>query len=252
MHDAAKENKQSSWRFETKYRVSFFDYHKIRAALRPHMKEDYYTRSSMTGRYLVRSLYYDTYDYRLYHEKMSGDHERVKLRLRTYSQTPQSDSAIKAEMKVRKGNAMEKHSVIITLADGQHFIQKKQWYLNNNPVLQEFERCVHLLALNPQVLVEYFREGYEDRARSNLRITFDRKIRGAQSLELFPPSPVFWREFHPQVIVLEIKSREDLPWWLRHIIREYGLKWVANSKFTQAIQTARHDLYYPGGIVVVR
>jgi hypothetical protein len=35
-------------------------------------------------------------------------------------------------------------------------------------------------------------------------------------------------------------------------IHYYGLRWVANSKFTQGLQAARKDLYHPGDIVIIR
>ena len=250
--DSGKDPEQGAWRFELKYRISIFDYYKIRIAIVPYMRKDHFTQIAPSGKYLVRSLYYDTYDYRLYQEKMNGDHERVKFRLRTYSREIDRNPVIRTEMKIRKGNATEKHGVLVTVDDYCFFKNNHHWPNNTDPVLNEFERCLHLWALQPKVLVEYFREGYEDRNKKGLRITFDHKVSGIHADTLFPPDPVFFREFHPHILVLEIKCRQEQPTWLRNLIREYGLRWVANSKFTQGIQCARKDLHYPGGVVVVR
>lgn len=244
--------REELWRFEVKYRISVFDYHRIRTAILPYMKIDHYTRISSNKKYLVRSLYYDTYNYKLYHEKMSGDHERIKFRLRTYTKDISTDPVIRLEMKVREGNATIKYGTAMTLEEYRHFMHQRHFPDNSNPIQHEFERHAHLWDLQPRVLIEYQREGYETRDKSGLRITFDHRVRGVQSDTLFPASPSFFREFHPHLVVLEIKCRHDQPAWLRDLVREYGLRWVANSKFTQGIQAARHDLCYPNGVVIVR
>ena len=246
------DSKQSSWRFELKYRINTLEYNKLRIAIRPFMKCDYFTQIAPPEGYLVRSLYYDTYDYKLYHEKMNGDHERIKFRLRSYSKEINGNSVIRAEMKVRRGNAMEKHGVLITMDEYLFFINKKCWPENTNPVLNEFERYRHLWALEPQILVQYFREGYEDRVKDGIRITFDHKVCALHSDTLFPTNEFFYRSLQHYNVVMEIKCRNNQPVWLRDLIRNYGLRWVANSKYTQSIQSARNDLYYPNGVVIVR
>ncbi len=243
---------QSAWRFELKYRISVLEYHKMRIALRPYMQYDDYTAIAPPGGYLVRSLYFDTYDYRAYHEKMNGDHERIKFRIRTYSKELKEDTRIRAEMKVRKGNAMEKHGATVAPNEYLHFIKTRHWPENNNPILQEFERYVHLWALKPQLLVQYFREGYQDREKNGVRITFDQKVSGAHADTLFPAEHIFMRSLQPQVVILEIKCRHQQPLWLRDFVHNYGLRWVANSKFTQGIQASRQELYHPGGVVIIR
>lgn len=227
-------------------------YQKLKIALKPYMREDHYTKIASQKRYLVRSLYYDTYDYNIYHEKMSGDSERIKFRLRTYSEHLDNNSLIKAEMKVRQANAMEKLGELVSTDQYLHFIRKKRWPGNNSPVLHEFERYCHLKALKPQVLVQYMREGYSDRSQKGIRVTFDHKVKSAHAGLLFPERKLFFREHHPHGVIFEVKCRDYQPRWLNVIIRDYGLKLVANSKFTQGIQAARQDLYHPGGVVVIR
>ena len=51
---------------------------------------------------------------------------------------------------------------------------------------------------------------------------------------------------------MEIKYKDDLPSWVKNLVQAYGLKIIANSKFTQGIQAARHDLSHPDGIVIIR
>lgn len=243
----------SHWRFELKYRISVFEYHRLRIAVRRFMRADHHTAIARPGAgYMVRSLYYDTFDYRSYHEKMNGDHERIKFRLRTYTDRFSSDAIIRVEMKQRKGNAMEKHGVMVSAKEYLHFMEKRHWSRRNSPILDEFERMLHLRELKPQILVEYRREGYQDRQEDGIRITFDKKVRGVHSNTLFPKEPIFFRDFNPHTIVMEIKCQQKHPVWLRNLVRDFGLRWVANSKFSHGIQCASKNLYHPGGVVIVR
>lgn len=239
-------------RFEVKYRIDQIQYLQIKHAIRPFVIADSYTRNHSAGKYFVRSLYYDSYDYRFYHEKMNGDHERLKLRLRTYTKDIEKCDAVRVELKVRHSNSMVKHSHWVGIKEYLKFIETRHWQDSSNKILSEFERVIHLLDLSPKVLIEYFRDGYAARSDSGLRITFDHKVSGSQSDELFPERKLFKRQFSPGIIVMEIKSNDVLPSWLQSVIRNYGLRWVANSKFSHGIQASRHDLMHPNGIVVVR
>ena len=248
----ADQSKQVTWRFELKYRINYWDFLKIRNAITPYMRRDAHSKGATDGKYLVRSLYFDTYKYKSYHEKMNGDHQRLKFRIRTYSSVMTENTFIRAEMKVRKGNAMEKHGVQISSEDYKYFMQNRHWPQNSNLVLQEFERYLHLWDLRPKVLIHYYREGYEDRERNGIRITFDHKVSGAHSDSLFPSETPFLRSLQPNIVILEIKCRHKQPQWVRNLILNYGLRWVANSKFTQGIQSARNELYHPNNVVIIR
>jgi hypothetical protein len=56
----------------------------------------------------------------------------------------------------------------------------------------------------------------------------------------------------PRNTVLEIKFKDNLPLWLGNLVREHGLKVIANSKYTEGLQIARHDLYHPEKVILVR
>jgi hypothetical protein len=244
-------NNDTNGRIELKYRLSYFQYLKIRNAIYAHMKKDRYTSASIGSGYLVRSLYYDTYDYSAFFEKMSGDSNRIKFRLRSYSDKIDDAEKIRVEIKVRRANLVEKHSTFVSKEDYQYFIRRRCWPTLDNPILAEFERYLHLKDLRPQVLVEYYREGYESRSKDGIRITFDHKVRSGHSATLFPEH-LFFKVHHPHIVVAEIKFNDKLPSWLRTLVQSQGLKIIANSKFTQGIQVARQDLHHPEGIVVVR
>jgi len=208
------------------------------------MRMDAYSLAAAQHKYLVRSLYLDDDTFTNYIEKVHGDSDRVKLRIRTYTTSPDSKSPLRAEFKARRGITVEKHSTWISLSDYETFSSQKHWPQKDDPVLTEFERYVHMKSLRPKIIVEYLREGYRARNGDNLRITFDHHVRSAHTSLLFPERP-FFHNHHPGQIVLEIKCNEAQPAWLRHMIVEYGLRPCTNSKYIQGINVSRRDVVTP-------
>lgn len=215
------------------------------------MKKDNYTLKTPGNGYLVRSLYYDTDQYASYHEKMDGNNERVKLRIRSYSKYPEKNIPIRVELKNRERDLVIKKSSFVTYKEYLSFIENGHWANTNDPVLMEFESHMLSKLHKPKVLIEYKREGYETRVKNGLRITFDFKVNSAHSNNLFPEHS-FFREHNSDLVIMEIKYKDELPSWVTNLVETYGLKIIANSKFTQGIQAARHDLYHPGGVITIR
>lgn len=236
MFPLIQENSEN-WRFEYKYRLTYQQYLCVRSAILPFMKKDRYTLTGSGGLYLVRSLYFDTKDLNNYEEKVNGDCDRVKLRIRSYSNTPPAGMNLRVELKARKGMAMEKHSTWIDHPAYLEFMASGHWKTRPDAIMQEFERYVHLKAQNPKIIVEYRREGYLSRGREPLRITFDHRVRSAHAVSLFPQH-AFFREHYPGFIVLEIKCDKRQPHWLRGLIQNQALCFVANSKYSQGVEIA--------------
>lgn len=233
------------WRVETKYRLSLRKYFALRNAIIPYMKPDMYTQRTATRKYLVRSLYFDTQDYCIYREKVNGNSDRIKLRIRTYGTKAEDNPDIRIELKVRKSNLMEKYGTFVSMKDYQNFIESDHWSDNQDPVLIEFERLVHHWTLQPKTLVQYLREGFQSREKDDVRVTFDHHIASAPANELYPQK-ISWRRQYEQQVVLEIKHHHKIPSWMLNLIQSYDLKVVANSKFTSSIEAASNDIVLVG------
>ncbi len=208
------------------------------------MQMDKYSLAAPQQRYLVRSLYFDTDTFTNYVEKVHGDCDRVKLRIRSYSAEPSRNLPLRAEFKARRGITVEKHSTWIGLDDYQHFSSNRHWLEHTDPILVEFERYVHLKSLRPKIIVEYQREGYRARAGENVRITFDHRVRSAHAAMLFPSRP-FFRYHHHDKVVLEIKCDATQPSWLQRMVKTHGLRPCTNSKYIQGINACRRDVTMP-------
>jgi len=238
-------------RFELKYRLNFFQYLKLRNAIQPYMVMDPFTNAQPSNKYLVRSLYFDTFDYRLFHQKMSGDSDRAKFRFRTYPHGDEYLHYVRVELKLRQGNYSIKKSMFVSIEEYEHFMATRHWHAVEDPITNAFERQMLRQSLRPVVLVEYEREGYQPRLKSNLRITFDHHVRGSHARSLFPEKS-FYRYLYPRSVVLEIKFNATLPKWLVALVREHGLKVIANSKYTQSVLISRNDLHHPENVILVR
>jgi len=235
----------NEWRFEYKYRVSPAQYFALKAAIRPYTRQDAYSLIAPQGRYLVRSLYFDSPDLRAYQEKVDGDCDRVKLRIRTYARSLAEKPDLRVEMKARKGMSMEKHGAFISADQYTAFMRSGSWAATDVPVLLEFERYQRLKGLVPLIVVEYRREGFIARGQQGLRLTFDHQVCCARADSLFPPAPVF-RALRRGAIIFEIKCDKSQPAWLRTLVQAHGLRIMANSKFAQGIEAARPELVQPG------
>ncbi len=231
------------WRFEYKYQLSRLQYYQLRNNLIPYCETDPYTKNAANNRYLVRSLYFDNDQFQAYHEKIEGNFGRIKCRIRTYEEKLDKETVLRAELKNRWGESIEKYSTFIKPSDYERFMEKRHWNIND-PVLQEFERIYYLRAMKPKVMVEYFREGYNPRDREDVRITLDHDVRSCYTDTLFPEANLY-KYHHYHLVILEIKCRTKQPAWLSKIVRNHGLKYIANSKYTQGVEAVRPDLLSP-------
>lgn len=235
----------SETRYERKYRCTYQQYFAVKNALYAYIQPDPFTKSSPLNQYVVRSLYFDSYNFPILLEKINGNCSRFKFRIRTYGDSAQHSPDIRVEIKVRQANLTKKFGAFIDQAACMQFLRRRHFSNHDNQVLTEFERQVHARSLFPKTLVEYRREGFNSKWRENIRITFDHKMKCASAKTLFPEQ-ISWQALLDPIVVLEIKHQEQLPKWLLKIIRDNDLRMVSNSKFALGMFNSRRDLIFPG------
>lgn len=230
-------------RFERKYLLSLDQYYRLRNRIVPFAERDYYSRAA-GGAYLVRSIYYDTRDYRAWYEKEDGDFGRIKLRIRTYTDRPERCDTVSIEIKTRRGSAMVKYAARIDAGEYQEFVKTGRWPSLRDKTLNEFERLRRVRQLVPVCLVQYRREGFAARDGSPVRLTIDHDVESTRASRLFPESLVL-KPHRPKRPIFEVKTRAGEPEWLRAVIREHTLKMTANSKYWQGIEIIRPNMVTP-------
>ncbi|OPL20101.1 MAG: hypothetical protein AVO35_01205 [Candidatus Aegiribacteria sp. MLS_C] len=197
--------------------------------------------SGAEGDYFVRSHYFDTDSFELYHEKLAGLRKRYKFRLRSYSASSSYVQPLFLELKGRNGNLVYKHRMLLDPSDTEEalgrgttdlagLLMQRQDLCNTG---RRFVYDVFRKRISPSVVVDYRRTAFENRANPDFRVTLDR---GTMAYRSFPTG-------HPHTEcygisdgfqVLEIKFRYRMPAWFLRLIQEFQLDLVSFSKFAYA------------------
>jgi hypothetical protein len=228
-------------RFEYKYVLDHHQALDVRWRISTLFTKDSISRAQPRARYFVRSLYFDTDDYTAYAEKMIGETDRNKLRVRTYWRNPEDALFINVEQKRKKARHVYKFVTRINLDEWRYFQRYQKWQ-TDDANLEEFEFLVRSMRLKPKTLVEYYREAFVARDKSTARLTIDTNLTYADSRCLFE-EPNHKKRDLSNKIILEIKTQsDDLP-WLNRLIRQLDIGAEPNSKYTDSVEHTQKALW---------
>lgn len=170
--------------------------------------------------YHIRSLYFDTVFDTALHDKLDGDQNRDKYRIRIYNM---SDRIIKMECKTKVGSLISKRSISIPRDLCEQLIAGDPYGLETtrSGLLNDVYREMTINLLRPVVIVDYVREAYLHPAEE-VRITFDKQLRtGMRSIDLFNPFVPTVPPFDNGEIILEVKFNSVLPPYIRDLLCTY-------------------------------
>lgn len=218
------------YRHELKFQVSDIELTKIEYRLKSLMNRD---ANQADECYIIRSLYFDDYMDSCFEENMAGTDNRSKYRIRIYDG---SDKLIKLEKKSKLRGMTKKESSTISKDTCLEYMSGA--FVNNisfGDCNSELE--TELLALSrsklmkPKCIVEYERSALTF-PQGNVRITFDRNIRGSLKiddffLERIDALPVLETGNH----ILEVKYDEFLPDFLLQAVDINKLRRQSFSKY---------------------
>ncbi len=214
-------------RNEIKYLLNYEDYLVLSKRIAAVLPSDKHTVSPEG--YRITSLYLDDNKDTSYYEKLSGDANRKKYRIRAYNYDP---SFIALECKEKKLNKINKTSFRI---DKEIFDSMKS---NDFSPLAEKENdlCKRVFLLNrdkglsPVVTVDYVREAYLH-PLSNTRITFDKELScGITTNDFFSKEYKNGYVFGRNEVILEVKFDNFLPEYIRQLL-SIGYTPMAASKY---------------------
>ncbi|MGN0780013.1 MAG: polyphosphate polymerase domain-containing protein [Aristaeellaceae bacterium] len=183
--------------------------------------------------YHIRSLYFDTVFNTALYDKLDGDQNRDKYRIRIYNL---SDRVIKLECKTKVGNLISKRSLSIPRDLCEQLMAGDPYGLETtrSGLLTDMYREMTVNLLRPVVLVDYVREAYLHPAEE-VRITFDKQLRtGMRSTELFNPDVPTVSPFDHGMMILEVKYNQVMPPYIRDLLGTYcpNAQQSAISKYT--------------------
>ena len=215
------------FRHENKFIVSNAQLELIRYRISPLMKRD---RNQKDGFYTITSLYFDDINDRCLNENLNGDDRRDKYRIRIYNNDFQ---CIKLEKKSKVHGMTRKISVLLDREEcklmvlGKIPYEKRDLDSKKQRLFCEMQMC----GLRPTSIVEYERTAFINRV-GNVRITFDRNIRGSHKVSDFLKSqinmcPLLGQGAH----ILEVKYDELLPSYIYESLEINSLQQTAFSKY---------------------
>lgn len=219
----------TKYRHELKYYLNRGDYELLRNRLRLTMEQDRFAKLG-EGEYFIRSLYFDDADDSAFRDKLAGENDRDKYRLRIYNM---KDDVVKLERKHKEDGYILKESLNLSRAEAQSIIAGDYGVLlgREESFAKRMYRTFTTACYKPRVIVDYMREAYTF-PLEDVRVTFDKNVRtGFRSVDLFNPQIITYPAVSGYDMVLEVKFNRYLPTYVRALLQTGAHQRSAISKY---------------------
>lgn len=224
-------------RFEFKYHLHRSTADSIIPALMRYMLWDDYSKDSEG--YDVYSLYFDSPEFRSYHEKLDGIMNRKKLRIRAYQKDFDNDNDLFFELKRRSGEVVLKDRIPVKGTDFKKFINntfclsKEEKY--QGKFLNEFLYELAANRMQPKILINYKRKPFFSKFDKRFRVTFDYDLAFSNfNGENFDGEK---QTSHEDLVIMEVKFNGAVPKWFHNVIELHSLQKDSFSKYCAGIET---------------
>lgn len=179
--------------------------------------------------YMVRSLYFDSINDDDYYDKLHGEMNRKKIRLRIYS--PNS-MYVKLEIKAKYDYHQLKESLVIDRSTAEELIKGNYNVLLNYD--NDVARKIYIILVKgyykPKVIIEYDRIAYK--TETTTRITMDCNIRKTDNVEdFFKENINYYKLTDGKDVVLEVKFDRFLEPYINDILNNYDSRSQSVSKY---------------------
>ena len=201
-------------RHELKHDITTSDMIAIRQRLRAVAEPD---KHAIDGKYLIRSLYFDTPTDKALFEKQNGVSRRAKFRIRYYNG---DKSVIHLEKKCKVGGLGTKVSANLTESQAQSIVDGDIGWMQDSDteLIRELYSRMVSERLEPKVIVDYTREPFIYRP-GNVRVTLDYNIRTGLSSTDFLNTECVTIPAAQGICIMEVKWDEYLPEIIRDIVQ---------------------------------
>ena len=213
-----------TFRHEFKYVISYADMLKRRAKLDNSRDID----RSYDG-YMIRSLYFDSVNDDDYYDKLGGELNRKKVRLRIYEPNA---NFVKLEIKAKHDIHQLKRSLVLDRETAKEIIAENYDVLlkYDDDTAKEAYAILRKGLYKPKVIIEYQRIAYT--TATTTRITFDFNIRSSTDVECFFDEDINYDNLTVNTdVVLEVKFDRFLEPYLSNMLASYGSRSQSVSKY---------------------
>jgi hypothetical protein len=229
-------------RFELKYLIKEPVAERVRDFVRCYLGIDEYGVGKPNYSYPVHSLYLDSDELEIYWRTVNGDKNRFKLRLRYYSDHPDTPVffEIKRRMKdviLKQRGGVRQDAVPILLAGHlpgeEHMISKSP---SSMVAVQRFCELMAELRAKPKSHIYYKREAYVA-DNDEVRVTMDRDVYSEPNLDsnikVKMTKPV---HSYAGFVILELKFTNRFPNWFRELVRMANVMQCGAAKYLSGVQ----------------
>lgn len=221
----------TTYRHELKFYLNHIEYNVLKSSITPAIPMDSF--AAKRGYYHIRSLYFDDFWDQALQDKLDGDNDRKKYRIRIYNFNGED---IKLERKIKTGQFIRKDSTSLTREECDALIAGDFDFLAE----RKEEPCMALYLemrnnlMRPKVVVDYVREPYTYPIE-DVRITFDKDLRmgicGAGGFDIYNPDLMTMPAVENNLIILEVKFNNFLPTIVHKLIQTPGNMRSSISKY---------------------
>ena len=215
-------------RYELKYMLTPEQKNRLLRVMDAYMMPDQYGRST------IRSIYFDTPDYRLIRRSIDKPVYKEKLRIRSYGEVS-AESTVFVELKKKFKRVVYKRRVSLPEREAMRWICGEEHCTLDTQITKEIDYFLDFYqSIRPSALLSYEREAYYAKDGSDFRITFDENVLFRQT-DLSLISPVYGDPILPDgKILMELKCSGGIPLWLAHALSDEKLYKIPFSKYGTA------------------
>lgn len=213
-----------TFRHEFKYVISYEEMLGLRSKLNELLEID----RDYNG-YMVRSLYFDSINDDDYYDKLGGEINRKKIRIRIYEVNPK---IVKLEIKEKYDIHQLKKSLIISKEDAEKIINEEYNILlqYDSDVAKELYLILKRGIYKPKIIIEYNRIAYI--TGTTTRITFDFDIKSSDDIKNFFTDNINYDNLTTKKdIILEVKFDRFLEPYISEVLKKYISNQQSVSKY---------------------
>lgn len=220
-------------RKEKKYLLNAEQYDALQQAILAHMEPDGYFESD------IHSIYFDTDNDDLVIASLEHPDYKYKVRVRSYG-----DGNVFFEIKSKLDGTVYKRRIKLTLGDYEKYMKGELPV--SGQIMRELDHLIQSYELAPKVFVTYARRAYRDQNKlSDLRITFDSKLRSRMhdvTIDKYDECDDYFEE---PTYIMEVKTRAGMPLWLVSILNAHNIYPSSFSKYGKIYQKMKQkELVY--------
>lgn len=222
---------QSFNRYEIKYLLSQEQKEKFISAVGEQLVKDKY------GEYSIHNIYLDTDDFYFIEHSLEKPVYKEKIRVRSYG-CADSDTQVFFEIKKKFRKVVYKRRIVISLEEAEEYIKNgtKPHSISgysDNQIFEEIDFLMKKYKPVPKLFLAYDREAFYIKDYPELRVTFDKNIRGrwngltlknGEHTELLDTGVENYS-------VMEIKCAEAMPVEYANILSRLEIYPVSFSKY---------------------